>query len=158
MYVRACVNSQSHKWGCTMTKHIYRGASWSWLYDSLIYLCNHCISPQQYVIKWLSTGRWFSPGIPVSSIKENWPPRYNWNIVESGAKHHNHHHLIAELKLNACITIKVWITCINIPVSSQITNTVTYHVYVSEYPTQLRRGVLDTILCDKVCQLPATGR
>ena len=20
---------------------------------------------------------------------ENWPPRYNWNIVESGVKHHN---------------------------------------------------------------------
>jgi hypothetical protein len=21
--------------------------------------------------------------------QQNWPPRYNWNIVESGAKHHN---------------------------------------------------------------------
>jgi hypothetical protein len=20
--------------------------------------------------------------------KQNWPPRYNWNIVESGVKHH----------------------------------------------------------------------
>ena len=23
-------------------------------------------------------------------IKLTWPPRYNWNIVESGVKHHNH--------------------------------------------------------------------
>ena len=43
---------------------------------------------QGEVIKWLVTGRWFSPGPPVSSTKWNWPPRYNWNIVESGAKHH----------------------------------------------------------------------
>jgi hypothetical protein len=57
----------------------------------------------------------------------------------------------------AASTLRHKITCINIPVSSQITNTVTYHVYVSEYPTLLRRGVLDTILCDKVCQLLATG-
>ena len=33
----------------------------------------------------LATGRWFSPGTPVAST--NWPPRYNWNIVESGVKH-----------------------------------------------------------------------
>jgi hypothetical protein len=24
----------------------------------------------------------------------NWPPRYNWNIVKSGVKHHNHNHTI----------------------------------------------------------------
>ena len=33
----------------------------------------------------LATGRWFSSGTPVAST--NWPPRYNWNIVESGVKH-----------------------------------------------------------------------
>jgi hypothetical protein len=33
------------------------------------------------VCQWLATGRWFSP-------QWKWPPRYNWNIVESGAKHH----------------------------------------------------------------------
>ena len=38
---------------------------------------------QHYVIGlWLSAGRWFSPPL-------NCPPRYNWYIVESGAKHHN---------------------------------------------------------------------
>jgi hypothetical protein len=25
---------------------------------------------------------------------ENWPARYNWNIVESGVKHHNHNPMI----------------------------------------------------------------
>ena len=38
------------------------------------------------VCQWLATGRWFSPCTPVS-----WPPRYNWNIVESGIKYHNLH-------------------------------------------------------------------
>ena len=39
------------------------------------------------VCQWLATGRWFSPGAPVSSTKKK-SPRYNWNIVESGVKHH----------------------------------------------------------------------
>ena len=41
-------------------------------------------SIQHYVIKvyqWLATGLWFSLGTPVSSTK-------NWNIVESGVRHH----------------------------------------------------------------------
>ena len=41
----------------------------------------------------------FSLGTPVSST--NWPPQYNWNIVESGIKHHNanssHHTLWGRL-------------------------------------------------------------
>ena len=42
------------------------------------------------VYQWLATGRWFSPGTLVSSINKN---DYhdipgNWNIVESGVKHH----------------------------------------------------------------------
>jgi hypothetical protein len=32
--------------------------------------------------------RWFSPGPPFSSTNKDWPLRYNWNIVESGVKHH----------------------------------------------------------------------
>ena len=43
------------------------------------------------VCLWLSTGRWFSPGTP---HQQNWQPRYNWNIVESGVKHHNSNPLI----------------------------------------------------------------
>ena len=41
---------------------------------------------QHYVIKFVS--RWFSPGTPVSSTNKT-TQRYNCNIVESGAKHHN---------------------------------------------------------------------
>jgi hypothetical protein len=36
------------------------------------------------VWQWLATSRWFSPGTLVSSIYKI----YNWNIVESGVKHH----------------------------------------------------------------------
>ena len=81
-----------------------RGPSWSWLYGSWIYnyLCNQCLSPLKlwvwapfmarcswYNIMWSSLSvtcdrwggflkvLWFPPPI-------KWPPRYNWNIVESG--------------------------------------------------------------------------
>ena len=40
------------------------------------------------VCQWLVTGCWFYPGTPISSTNKNWPPPYNWNIVESGVKHH----------------------------------------------------------------------
>jgi hypothetical protein len=36
----------------------------------------------------VSPGQWFSLGISVSSTNKTWPPQYNWNIVESGVKHH----------------------------------------------------------------------
>ena len=39
------------------------------------------------VCQWLATGWWFPPVTPVSPPKK-WPPRYNWNIVESDVKHH----------------------------------------------------------------------
>jgi hypothetical protein len=42
------------------------------------------------VCQWLAAGRWFSPGALNSFLHQwNWQPRYNWNIVESGVKHHN---------------------------------------------------------------------
>jgi hypothetical protein len=40
------------------------------------------------VCQWLASGRWFSPDIPFFFHQQNWPPRYDWNIVESGVKHH----------------------------------------------------------------------
>jgi hypothetical protein len=88
----------------------YERPSWSWSYGSWInnYLCNQCLSPLKlrvrspfmarctqynYVIKCVSDLRQvvvFS-GTPVSSTyKTAWLPRYNWNIVESRVKHHNH--------------------------------------------------------------------
>jgi len=62
--------------------------SWSWSYGSWIYnyLCNQCLSPLvlwvrisirarcttlcDKVCQWLAAGRWFSPGIPVSSTNK----------------------------------------------------------------------------------------
>ena len=41
----------------------------------------------QQVCQWLATGQWFSLGTPVSSTNKT-DGQYNWNIVESGVKHH----------------------------------------------------------------------
>ena len=67
------------------------GAAWPLSYDSWIYnyLCNQCLSPLMLwirilikasctalcdkVCQWLATGRWFSPGPPVSSINKTDP-------------------------------------------------------------------------------------
>ena len=66
------------------------GLSWSWSYGSWIcnYLCSQCLSPLtlwvwiplrwdvhdttlcDQVCHWLMAGRWFSPGIPISSINK----------------------------------------------------------------------------------------
>ena len=80
---------------------IVKGPPWPWSYCSwtLNCLCNQCLLPLMLwvrisirarcttlcdkVCQWLGTGRWFSPGAPVSST-----PWYNWNIAESGIKHH----------------------------------------------------------------------
>jgi hypothetical protein len=84
------------------------GQSWSWLCGSWIYnyLCNQYLSPLTLwvrirlrrgvfdttlcdkVCQPLATGRWVTPGTPVSSTNKT-PPRYNWNIVESSVKRHN---------------------------------------------------------------------
>jgi hypothetical protein len=43
------------------------------------------------VCQWLAAGWWFSTGF---LHQENWPPRYNWNIVESGIKPHNSNYIL----------------------------------------------------------------
>jgi hypothetical protein len=83
----------------TLDAEQQQGTSWPLSYSSWIYyLCNQFLSPLwvhisirakcttlcDKVCQWLATGRWFSPGTPPI----NRPPRYNWNIVESGVKHH----------------------------------------------------------------------
>jgi hypothetical protein len=89
---------------------IPKGLLWPWSYGSWIYnyLCNQCLSPLMVwvrisigarcttscdkVCQWLATDLWvlrFPPPI-------NWPPRYNWKIVEIGIIHHhtNNKHVI----------------------------------------------------------------
>ena len=49
------------------------GPSWSWSYGSWVYnyLCNQCLSPLKFMARStrynFMTGRWLSPGTPVSS-------------------------------------------------------------------------------------------
>ena len=75
----------------------------SWINNKKKYLCNQGLSPLTLWVRtpcrwdvlnatlcdkacqWLATGRWFSPGTPVSSITKI---NRHGNIVESGAKHH----------------------------------------------------------------------
>ena len=70
------------------------------------YLCNQCLSPLTLwvripirrgvldttlcdeIYQWLATGLWFFIGTPVSSTNNNLSQQYNWNILESGIKHH----------------------------------------------------------------------
>jgi hypothetical protein len=81
---------------------------WSWSYGSWTYnyLYNQCLlllklwvrTPLKRgvldttlcdkVCQWLVTSRWFSQGSLGFIHHSNWPPQYNWNIVESGVKHH----------------------------------------------------------------------
>ena len=84
------------------------GMSWSWSYGSWIFnfLCNQCmpittnlvsLNPvhgevyliQHYVLKFVSDLRHVSGFLR----KLRFPPRYNWNIVESGIKHHKPNHM-----------------------------------------------------------------
>ena len=83
----------------------WKESSWSWSYCSWIYnyLCSQYLSPLKLrvwtpfmarslditrcdkVCQWPAICWWFSQ---VSSTNENWPPLYNWHIVESGVKHY----------------------------------------------------------------------
>ena len=59
--------SAYHHWCCEFESRSGRG-----VHHSVIKVCH-----------WLATGRWFSPGPSVSSSNKT-----DWNIVESGVKHH----------------------------------------------------------------------
>jgi hypothetical protein len=80
--------SGDRDWDAQVVVNVYPGPSWPWLYGSWIYnyLCNPCLSPLMLwvrisirarcttlcdkVCQWLATGRWFSPGPPVSSTNK----------------------------------------------------------------------------------------
>jgi hypothetical protein len=59
-------------------------------------------------IQWLAAGRWFFRVLPVPSSKTNWPPRYDWNIVEWGVKqHYSYPNIILASTLPPIIIVKV---------------------------------------------------
>ena len=96
--------------GC---KIMFREPSWSWWYTSWIYnyICNQCLSPLNLwfriplrrgvlditlcdkVCQWLATGRWFSPGVPVSSTNKTDCHDITEILlkVALNTKHLNHH-------------------------------------------------------------------
>ena len=79
---------------------------WPWSYGSWIYnyLCNQCLSPLMLWVQISIRARCTTlcdkclsvicnrlvifPGYSRFPPPINWPPRYNWNVVESGVKHH----------------------------------------------------------------------
>ena len=70
---------------------------WSWSFGSWMYsyLFNQCISPQRLWIRIPTTlcGKVLSmvfSGYSGFLHQLNWPPRYSWNIIGSGIKHHRH--------------------------------------------------------------------
>ena len=72
---------------------------WSWSFGSWIYnyLCNQYISRLWVRIPALMTRCTLQGSLPVTCRRFigfrhhlNWPPRYNWNIVERGVKQYNH--------------------------------------------------------------------
>jgi hypothetical protein len=94
--------------------HNNAGAFWkqevsgSWSYGSWIsnYLCNRWLSRISimarctwYNFTWISLLVTCDRSVIFSGYsgflhQYNWPSRYNWNIVESGVKHHNHNPVI----------------------------------------------------------------
>ena len=81
-----------------------QGPSCWWSYGSWIYnyLCNQCISPLTLWVRISIRVRCTTLSDKVSDLWQvgffyrvlrfppiiNWPPRYSWNIVESGVKYH----------------------------------------------------------------------
>jgi hypothetical protein len=56
-------------------------------YHHWLLLMARCTTLCDKVCQWLAADRWLSPGPPISSTNIT-TPRYNWNIVVSGVKHH----------------------------------------------------------------------
>ena len=91
-----------------MNSFLFKWPSWSWSNGSWIYnyLCNQCLSLLKLWVRILLMVRCTHYNIMWSSLsvtwdrlvvlswysgflhQENWLPRNNWNIFESGIKHH----------------------------------------------------------------------
>ena len=75
VFPTTCAINAYHHWCC-----MFEFRSWQGVLDTT--LCDQ-------VCQWLATCRWFFYGHFGFLHQWNWPPRYNWNIIESGVKHHN---------------------------------------------------------------------
>ena len=66
------------------------GPSWPWSNGSWIYnyLCNQCRSPHMLWVRIPLRARCTTLYNKVFPWLTNWPPRYSWNIIESGVKDH----------------------------------------------------------------------
>ena len=111
-FIYACVNMQTivHRFVEFIPNNIF--LAW---YDSdcihtifvhlrivdLFNICkwNQCLSLLKLRVQLESTALVFS-GYTCFLHRYTWPPWYNWNIVESGVKHHNPNHLFFCLKWN----------------------------------------------------------
>jgi len=93
---------------CNVVILSFQGPSWSWLYDSWIYnyLWYQCLLSLKFWVRTPLPRSW--RGVLDTTLCDkvcdrsvvfsgysgflhqlNWLPRYNWNIFESGVKHHN---------------------------------------------------------------------
>jgi hypothetical protein len=130
MYIcRNCV--QCHRFSGIYT-YVLQGPLWSWSYGSwkYSYLCNQCISPLKLWV-WIPLMARYSGGqsywwriseyhaitidLPqvtdrlyyimlyrVHLAMSDWPPLYSWNVVESGARHHNLNHIFYSHMSKSC--------------------------------------------------------
>jgi hypothetical protein len=91
-FTTTCAISAYHHYSCEIEPCLWRGVLDTTLCDK--------------VCQWLATGRWFSPVLRFP------PPRYNWNIVESGIKHHKHKpkHLYTEVNLGQVLKPNILIS------------------------------------------------
>ena len=109
------------------------------------------------VCQWLAAGQRYSGFLH----QESWLPQYSWNIVKSGVKYPNPWNFFSySFKL---ITRKLWYAPLYIKGLAWPWSYGMYNQCLLLSPLRLwvwhplRQGVLDTTLCDKVCQLLATG-
>ena len=116
IYFKTIGQSPKHICWASDSLSFDKGQSWSWSDGSWIYnyLCNQCLSSLMLwfriplrrgvrdtticdkVSQWLAICRWFSPSTPVSSTNKT-DRHDNWNIVETGVKHHNYPPLFWQL-------------------------------------------------------------
>ena len=82
-----------------------------WIWLPLWYLQTLHATLCDKVCQWLATGGWFLRVLQ----QGNWPPRYSWDIVESGIRHHNSYSpqfvFLMEDESFCCLVLLVYLVC-----------------------------------------------